>query len=151
MSSASGSQGAAEAERQPWVFYDGSCGLCHRSVRSVLASPRAREEFRFAPLGGAAFAREIADPVQAERASRANSIVVLTAGGEILTRSAAAIHLAGRMGRGYRILAALGRLVPAWILDLGYDGVAAVRHRLFAPPDSACPDVPLEWRGRIED
>ena len=135
-------------ERQPWVFYDGTCGLCHRAVRAVLASPRTRREFRFAPIGGAAYAREI--PATA-RTDVAHSIVIRTAAGELLTRSEAVFHLAARMGAGYRGLSFVGRLVPSWILDLGYDGVAAVRQRLFRRPDTACPAVPEEWVSRFSD
>lgn len=135
-------------ERQPWVFFDGSCGLCHRAVRSVLASPRTRREFRFAPIGGAAYLREVPESA---RTDAAHSIVVLTAEGELLTRSEAVIHLAARMGAGYRGLAFVGRLVPSWILDLGYDGVASVRHRLFRRPETACPVVPDEWMERFSD
>ena len=40
------------------LFYDGSCGLCHRAVRFILAEDRSGTAFRFAPLGGETFASD---------------------------------------------------------------------------------------------
>jgi predicted DCC family thiol-disulfide oxidoreductase YuxK len=40
-------------------------------------------------------------------------------------------------------------LLPRWLLDIGYDGVARIRKHLFAPPPGACPILPAELRGRF--
>ena len=37
------------------VFYDGRCGLCHHSVRFLLARDRDGALFRYAPLFGETF------------------------------------------------------------------------------------------------
>lgn len=37
------------------LFYDGTCGMCHGSVRLLLAEDRSGSAFRFAPLKGEAF------------------------------------------------------------------------------------------------
>ena len=42
------------------VFYDGTCGLCHRGVRFFLAEDRAGTSFQFAPLGGELFGKRSA-------------------------------------------------------------------------------------------
>ncbi len=128
------------------VFYDGSCGLCHRTVRFVLAEDEPAERFRFAPLDSAAF-RERVDP-QA-RASLPDSIVVQRADGSLLSRSEAMLRIGRRLGGLWRALAVAASITPAPVLDLGYDAVARVRRRLFARPETACPVLPANLRRRF--
>ncbi|MEO1236432.1 MAG: DCC1-like thiol-disulfide oxidoreductase family protein [Planctomycetota bacterium] len=128
------------------VYYDGGCGLCHRSVRFLLPRDRGGARFRFAPIGGQTFGERVSE---AERAGLPDSIVVLTAGGDLLTRSEAVLHVLGRLGGGWGVLAKLGRVVPRGLRDWGYDRVAAARHRFFAKPAEACPIVPPEQRERF--
>jgi predicted DCC family thiol-disulfide oxidoreductase YuxK len=128
------------------VFYDGSCGFCHRSVTFVVTRDR-RGFFRFAPLFGSTFLSKVAE---AERHDLPDSIVVLTVDGRILTRSAAALHIGRRLGGVWRLLAALGRIVPAFLRDSVYNAVARVRSRLFARPEGSCPLLPAELRARFD-
>jgi predicted DCC family thiol-disulfide oxidoreductase YuxK len=130
------------------LFYDGHCGLCHRFVRFVLAEDRTGAAFRFAPLGGAAFQKQVPE---AERPGLPDSVVVATAGGGLLTRSAAALHVLRRLGGVWRLLAVLAGFVPGVVLDKLYDGVARIRHRLFRPPAAACPLLPPPLRARFSD
>jgi len=142
-----GGAGTAAASGEPeLLFYDGSCGLCHRAVRFVLWADPSGRAFRFAPLGGAAF--EAAVPV-GERGRLPDSLVVRTADGALLVRSAAVVHLLRRLGGGWRVLAAALAAVPRPLRDLGYDLVARVRFRLFARPPDACPRVPPGLRDRF--
>jgi predicted DCC family thiol-disulfide oxidoreductase YuxK len=135
---------AAAPER---LFYDGTCGLCHRAVRFVLAEDRTGKAFRVAPLGGAAFEREV--PAGA-RAGIPDSLLVVRADGTRLTRSAAVLHVAERIGGLWRALAIALRAVPAPLRDVGYDAVARVRLRLFARPTEACPLLPPHLRARFD-
>ncbi|MFZ5471810.1 MAG: DCC1-like thiol-disulfide oxidoreductase family protein [Myxococcota bacterium] len=128
------------------VFYDGYCGLCHRTVRLVL-SEDAAGAFRFAPLQGEAFARTIPGD---RRAGLPDSIVVLTDGGETLVRSEAVLHILARLGGLWRLLAALVGLVPRTLRDDIYDGIARVRKHIFATPDAACPILPAPLRARFD-
>jgi len=137
-------RGAPAPER---LFYDGSCGLCHRAVRFVLAEDRTGNAFRVAPLGGAAFEREI--PAGA-RAGLPDSLLVVRADGARLARSAAVLHIAACLGGLWRALALVLRAVPAPLRDLGYDAVARVRLRLFARPTEACPLLPPHLRARFD-
>jgi predicted DCC family thiol-disulfide oxidoreductase YuxK len=137
-------RGAGAPER---LFYDGSCGLCHRAVRFVLAEDRAGNAFRVAPLGGAAFEREIP---AGERAGLPDSLLVVRADGARLARSAAVLHIAARLGGFWRALALVLRAVPAPLRDRGYDAVARVRLRLFARPTEACPLLPPHLRARFD-
>lgn len=130
------------------VFYDGGCGLCHRTVRFAIARDRDGSRFRFAALGSEAFRRLVPEAL---RAGLPDSIVVLTPDGTLLARSAAVIHILERIGGPWRLQGRLLALVPQGIRDLGYNGIARVRHRLFGRPTDACPVTPPELRARFED
>jgi predicted DCC family thiol-disulfide oxidoreductase YuxK len=129
------------------VFYDGSCGLCHRAVRFFLAEDRTGGAFRYAPLDSDAARRSLgADALR----DLPDSIVVVTAAGEVLTRSAAILHAAGRLGGIWLALARLARCVPLALRDHSYDWIARNRRRIFARPDTACPILPPDLRARFE-
>lgn len=136
------------AARHTIVFYDGACGLCHRTVRFAIARDRDGRHFRFAALGGEAFRRLVPEAL---RAGLPDSIVVLTPDGTLLARSAAVIHILERIGGPWRLPGRLLALVPQGIRDLGYDGIARMRHRLFRRPTDACPVTPPDLRARFED
>ncbi|HEX6885583.1 MAG TPA: DCC1-like thiol-disulfide oxidoreductase family protein [Planctomycetota bacterium] len=129
------------------LFYDGDCGLCHRWVLFALRREGGRELFRYAPLQGPTFARLVPEE---ERRRLPDSIVVRTAQGALLVRSAAALHVLARLGGGWAALARVARLVPRALRDFVYDRVAAVRKRLFARPEGACPLVPPELARRFD-
>jgi predicted DCC family thiol-disulfide oxidoreductase YuxK len=128
------------------LFYDGNCGLCHGAVRFVLAEDPDGAALRFAPLDSDAFRASVPADV---RASLPDSLVVATADGRVLTRSAGVLHLGHRLGGVWRVLAAVAGLVPPGLRDRAYDAVARVRHRLFAKPKDACPLLPPHLRARF--
>jgi len=111
------------------VFYDGPCGLCQRGVRFILARDR-EARFRFAPLGGATFARRAA-------AAPAETMLVL-AGDRLLARSEAVLHILRRLGGAWALLATLAALVPRPWRDACYDLVARSRHRWFRKSINKC-------------
>jgi predicted DCC family thiol-disulfide oxidoreductase YuxK len=127
------------------VYYDGDCGLCHRVVRFALAEDRANH-FRFAPLQGPSFAREVPGSV---RASLPDTFVIGDDLGRVLTKSDAAIHMLERLGGLWRLLGTTFRLLPKGLSDLGYDWVGRIRHRLFPRPDGMCPLLPEGLRTRF--
>jgi predicted DCC family thiol-disulfide oxidoreductase YuxK len=129
------------------VFYDGHCGLCHRTVRWILAVDADGSKFRFAPLDSEAFRRAVPP---AELASLPDSFVVRTEEGSILTRSAAFIRVSARLGGPWRLIAWFLSLIPAAVRDKVYDGVARVRHKWFARPEDACPVIPPRLRSRFD-
>jgi predicted DCC family thiol-disulfide oxidoreductase YuxK len=128
------------------LFYDGHCGLCHGTVRFVLAEERSRSEWLFAPLdseaASAAFSVE-------ERRRLPDSVAVRTARGDILTRSRAVLYILASLGGYWRVAAALGRVVPRAAADVVYDAVAAVRYRIFGRTLDACPVMPAGLRSRF--
>lgn len=128
------------------VFYDGGCGLCHRTVLFLLRRDPEGSRFRFAPLGGGTFLDRVDGP---HRAGLPDSVVVLPEAGGLLVKGAALLHLLRRLGGGWRLLGRLLALLPPGLLDWGYDRVAAVRRRLFRPPEGACPRLPPHLRDRF--
>lgn len=129
------------------LFYDGSCGLCHRAVRFVMAEDVDGTRFTYAPLFGETFEAHVP---AAQRASLPDSVIVRTTEGRILARSDAALHILERLGGLWRALASIGRIVPRPIRDLVYDGIARIRKRLFATPKDVCPLLPPAFRGRFQ-
>ena len=125
------------------IFYDGSCALCHRSVRFVLRRDRAAL-FQFAPLDGHTFRERLGN-----RKNLPDSFVLVTASGDVLTRSPAVLHLLRRLGGAWRALAALCGLAPRPVRDALYDGIARTRYRLFGREADICPLVPPELRSRF--
>jgi len=130
------------------VFYDGACGLCHRTVRFAIARDRDGSRFRFAALGGETFRRLVPETA---RVGLPDSIVVLTPEGWLLTRSAAVVHILERIGGTWRLSGGLLGLIPRGIRDFGYDGIARIRYRLFSKPADVCPVTPPALRTRFDE
>jgi predicted DCC family thiol-disulfide oxidoreductase YuxK len=130
------------------VFYDGACGLCHRTVRFAIARDRDGSRFRFAALGGETFRRLVPEMA---RVGLPDSIVVLTPDGRLLTRSSAVVHILERIGGSWRLPGGLLSLIPRAIRDLGYNGIARIRHLIFERPTDACPVTPPALRKRFDD
>ncbi len=114
------------------LLYDGNCALCHRLVRLVLRHDHARA-FRFAPLQGTFGTAVLAR--HGKRAGARDTAWLWVPGGagdeRLFDRSDAALETLRRLGAGWRLLAALGALVPRAWRDRGYDLIAARRYRWF--------------------
>ena len=133
------------------VFYDGACGLCHQTIRILLAEDAEGLRFRFAPLdserfraacsaSGSGFASEEAIP---------DSVLVQRPQEPMLARSAGVLELGHQLGGFWRLASMLMGWLPRTVLDAGYDFVARVRHRLFNRPEDACPIMPPHLRERF--
>ena len=129
-----------------WIFYDGSCGFCHRWIRLVLRIDKSGEAFRFAPRSGETFSAMVPAGI---RAALPPSIVVLATDGGLLTRSAAVLHILQRLGRPWSYFGVAGLIVPVSLRDLVYASIARVRHRMFRPPKGVCPVVAPELMKRF--
>lgn len=130
------------------VFYDGTCGLCHRAVRFLVRRDRDGRAFVYAPLGGDTFRARVPDE---PRRDLPDSIAVLTSEGRLLTRSAAILHCGARLKRPWPWVAAVAGVVPRWLRDGVYDLVASTRYRLFTRPERSCPVLPPELGDRFLD
>lgn len=129
------------------LFYDGTCGLCHRAVKFAMKHDEDGSRFRFAPLQGPTFERLI-DP--ATRVGLPDSVAILTSGGDVLVRSDATIHLLRRIGGSWGALGSAIALVPRSLRDAVYDAVASARYRIFGRKQDVCPVMTAEQRGRFD-
>ncbi len=77
------------------VFYDGHCGLCHHSVRFLLARDRDGALFRFGPLFGETFEAHVPDEA---REGLADSLVVQRSDGVLLQRASGVFHMLRKIG-----------------------------------------------------
>jgi predicted DCC family thiol-disulfide oxidoreductase YuxK len=133
------------------VLFDGTCGLCDRTVHFVLARDR-RARFRFAPLQGR-YAHEVLrrhgkDP------ARLDTFRILcdpgTPSERVRSRSDAALFLAARLPFPWPLLIGL-RLVPRFLRDAAYRRLARSRHRLFGTVDACRASSPGERDRFIPD
>jgi len=129
------------------IFYDGRCGLCHGFVRFVARRDDPKERFRFAPLGGETFRALLAAN---QRTNVPDSLVVLTSGGQLLTRSRAVFHVLSQLGWPWRVAASMGRIVPSRLADRAYDACASLRNRFLPAPRGSCPVLPDRLRRRFD-
>lgn len=153
MTAASTSYGSVrEAGLNPILLYDGSCGLCARSVQFVLGHERASHALRFATLEGdhGRRARE-SNPGLAN----IDSVVWLEpqpngAAPRVLVRSDAVLAVMRHLGGPWRLLAAIGRIVPRISRDALYRVVARYRYDVFGR-EQACLLPTPEQRARFLD
>lgn len=134
--------------RQPVLLYDGLCGFCDRTVRTILARDPGGA-MRFAPLQGE-FARLILKRHPSLR--NIDSLILVDDSFEDptpLVRSEAVLAIAAYLGGPWRA-AGLARVLPRNLRDRAYDLFAGHRHRLFGRYD-ACPLPRAEDRARFID
>lgn len=134
------------------VFYDGSCGLCQRTVRFLLSEDADQPHgFRFAPLASERFAERLGEAAPAKSVDEMpDSVIVITEQGEVLVRSEAILYIGKRLGGLWRVLATMASWVPLGVRDVVYKFIARIRHKLFARPKDACPLMPPEVRERFD-
>ncbi|MGB3332524.1 MAG: DCC1-like thiol-disulfide oxidoreductase family protein [Mycobacterium sp.] len=133
----------------PVLLYDGVCGICNRSVQSILRFDR-RGTLRFAALESD-FARAIIERHPELR--DVDSMVFVENPGRtdehVDVRSAAALRVLSYLGGPFRLLLA-ARIIPAGLRDWLYDRFAAVRYRLGGRHDT-CPIPGPGVRARFLD
>lgn len=95
------------------VHIDGACALCNGLARFVKARDPLRR-FEFIP-------------------GNETGSVILYAGGEVYTRSTAALRILSELGFPWSCFARAALLVPPAIRDAVYDAVARNRRRLSCP------------------
>jgi predicted DCC family thiol-disulfide oxidoreductase YuxK len=123
------------------VFYDGTCGLCHRAVKFLVARDPHGERFRYAPLQGETALRDLPEPSELP-----DSMVIKMANGETFTRGDAALRLGRELSLGWRLMSIIGGLFPTFCRDLLYDFIAARRYAWFGRSETVCPLLPPDQR-----
>ncbi|WP_406814649.1 thiol-disulfide oxidoreductase DCC family protein [Mycobacterium sp. M23085] len=131
----------------PVLLYDGVCGVCNRSVRTILRLDPTGP-LRFAALDSV-FAKAIIERHPA--IAGVDSVVFVDDPGgsaeRVAVRSAAVLRVADYLGGPWRTLK-VARVIPAPLLDWLYDRFAAVRYCVGGKYDS-CPLPPPEVRARF--
>ena len=112
------------------MLYDGECGLCHHSVKFLIA--RDRGQLYYAPLQG-----ETAAALRARHHEIPTTLesVVLVDRERVYVRSKAFLYGARYLTRPWRWAYHL-RWLPAFVLDLGYRLIARIRYRVWGKLDS---------------
>ncbi|MEY3415984.1 MAG: hypothetical protein RL060_95 [Bacteroidota bacterium] len=106
------------------VFFDGECGLCHSFVRFILKND-TKNLFLFAPLQGLTAKENLGSlPQQIDS-------VIYVDDFHTYIKSTAALKIVMALGGKWKIVAIL-MLIPPFIRDYVYDGIAKRRKKLFS-------------------
>jgi len=119
------------------IFYDGSCGLCHRVVRFALSEDKA-QRFNFSTIGGeyfnSVFDRSIQDALP-------DSFILLNDRGDYSVEGEAVIELMLKLGGFWAVAGKLLNWLPINITNKLYRFIGTRRYRLFATPETVCPII----------
>ena len=126
----------------PRVFYDGSCGLCHRFVHFTLV--RMKTPFIFSPIQGKTFS----ELIKAKKIETVpDSIAVYDEKqDQIYFKTEAILYVLRCLGKGWKCLAGLVHCMPLCVTNAVYDFIARIRSTFFQRPDTVCPILPEQLR-----
>lgn len=131
----------------PVLLYDGVCGVCNRSVRTILRFDQTGP-LRFAALQSV-FAKAIIE--RHPDIADVDSVVFVDHPGQpserVAVRSEAVLRVVDYLGGPWRVFK-VARGIPAPLRDWLYDRFAAIRYRAFGKYDS-CPLPAPEVRARF--
>ncbi|MCM3870324.1 MAG: DCC1-like thiol-disulfide oxidoreductase family protein [Pyrinomonadaceae bacterium] len=117
------------------VLYDGVCGLCNR-LNQFLLKRDSNDHFRFASLQSK-FAASLLERYDIKVVDL-DTFYALADYGEpsqrLLERSDAALHVLGRLGRGWGLLR-IGGVLPKSLRDALYNLIARNRYSIFGKYD----------------
>jgi predicted DCC family thiol-disulfide oxidoreductase YuxK len=138
------------SERSAILLFDGTCGLCAKSVQFVLTRERRRHSLRFAALEST-LGREVRE--RHPELANVDSIIWFEPATDhqpesVHVRSDASLLTLDYLGGVWSVIAIAGRLVPAFVRDRVYDLIARHRHRLVRA-DASCVLPTLEQRVRF--
>ncbi|ELR68103.1 hypothetical protein C900_00953 [Fulvivirga imtechensis AK7] len=128
------------------ILFDGVCNLCNGAVNFVLDRD-PDEQFFFASLQSQTATTLLKD--QHYDHTSLKSIIVITKEGKLLTRSDAALYVAGKLKGGWKLMSVF-KIIPTVIRDFVYDIIARYRYTLFGKRDQCRIPTP-ELRQRFLD
>lgn len=118
------------------LFYDGTCGLCTRSIRFLIKVDR-RNRIKYAPLNGSTSDKKL--PKELRDPSNLSTVVYLkedTGKTSLHTRSEAVCAILKEVGGLWLIVGKLLRIIPLFLREGAYRLIAKYRYLLF--PVGAC-------------
>lgn len=119
-----------DVTQHPVVFFDGVCGLCDRSVKSLLKMDRSGK-LRFAPLQGETAQRLL----DARDIQELKSLVILDGRGPA-RYSTAVVRILWHLGGIWKLLSWNLWLIPLPIRNWGYRFVAGRRYQWFGKTEA---------------
>ena len=125
----------------PVIFYDGECGLCNKTVQTLIKWDK-QERLRYAPLQGTTAQELLPHSYTTELTT-----LVFLCETSIFTKSDAYLKVLSILSK-HSIIQYLGRLTPRWIRDHLYDLVAKNRHR-FQSKQHSCQLLSKELQQRL--
>lgn len=128
----------APGDQGPILLYDGSCGLCQRAVRFILAR-EAAPVLRFASLQSRV-ATELLAPFGIALPPEPDTLWLID-GGRLFGHSSGALRIARGLRWPWRALAWLW-IVPRPVRDAVYRWVAARRYRWFGRDETCARPAP---------
>lgn len=131
------------------IFYDGTCGLCHRFVRFSLSRMTPQNPLYFSPLEGSTFKK-----IEKNFPNHffPDSIVVYDETcKKLLFKSEAVIKVLSMLIQPWKLIGFILKGVPLFISNRVYDFIAKIRRRLFKKPKQSCPTLPEKWKKYFKD
>lgn len=114
----------------PVIFYDSDCGFCNYWIQWILKND-SKGAFYFAPLQSISVQKFLS---QYKIDQKLDTLYLYTPDKEILSKSEAVQYILVQLKR-FPVLLELLKVLPRFLLDVGYDIVASVRRRL---PFTSC-------------
>lgn len=123
-------QADLDVSQHPIIFFDGVCGLCDRSVKSLLKMDH-RGKLRFAPLQGET-AQTLLDPLDIQELK---SLVIYDERGAA-RESTAMVRILWHLGGIWRFISWNLWLIPRPIRNWGYRFVSSRRYQWFGKTEA---------------
>jgi len=132
------------------ILYDGVCGMCNRIVQFVLKRDK-RDRFQFASLQSS-FARDVLVK-HSKNPDELDTMYVVVDHGlaseRLVWKGRAAMLILRELGGFWRVVSWLS-ILPAGLLNFGYEIVANNRYRIFGKSDSCMLPSPQQRHKFIE-
>ena len=122
---------------QPVILFDGVCNLCNGFVQFVIKHDR-RGRFKFTALQSEA-GQQILN--QVHFSDKSLSTVILVQNGKVYVQSTAALKILARLD-GLWPLTYVAIILPAFLRNLIYTGIARNRYRWFGKQESCMVPTP---------
>ena len=113
------------------ILFDGVCNLCNGFVQFIIKHDKAGR-FVFGMLQSEHAAKILADYNYINK--KMNSVILIE-DGKIFSQSTAALHIAKKLDRGWKLFYAF-IIFPAFLRDGVYAFIAKYRYRVFGRTDS---------------
>ena len=126
------------------LFYDGHCGLCHRSVSFVLKRDK-NAVFSFSPIGSDFFKKEFSE---SEIKNFPDSIIIKNTRG-VFVQSDAVKEIFKELDGIWQIPACFLAIIPRFLRNFAYRCIARMRRSFFKDPETNCPIIPPELKQRF--